>query len=671
MTANQYPFFESGQTLTAADLNMVQGFLHARDCLVGRMTGFGVNCGLGGTVSGATLTIQPGLAVDQTGEPLVLPAAQQITLAPPALTPSYDFIETAPGGFSIVLEAADVPQPAPDCGEADCAGHATLHTVGVTLRTVAGRVTGTRMDFSNEDLLKAEPIRLALDSTPTNSYTALRDAVANRLTNGTEPLADTALIAKLKATSIATTDSPGIKGYKSGWLNMVLFATLDLLRVRALLQLGCDRETTRPGVVLGWVQQVDGAWVFECGYRHVWEPPRGLTEAFFGGSCVNPVGRFQDGLEALLAGYAPPDPVPKGNLDPPVFCPQGSILFKGKCVSVYYPPKVFPGKWAEKWKIDPLGPIWYPPHEENWKEPWKIYETEGWDFFEDGVIGATDYLGRKADAVQDVLKKFISDKGGVADIQVVAVGAVENLKGYLPSGGFSPSDTIVLTANAAGNVIATGRVPAVRNTRNVGAALPAAMIAATDAKAAATELRGLTQAVETRIDTAEAGFSGLMHDFTALRGEFQSYKGGTFDTSGYGVRIATMERQLTKFEEVNRRVSTVEGKVDVLAKLPTGGGKGIEKDLGKGIAEFARTTVAAMRSLPEVENRNFQRYTAAADRARADLESAIAADDPELISEATLAVLDTVRTMVKASGAGPEHGRTLDTQLRNLGGLIT
>ncbi|MPY55729.1 hypothetical protein [Streptomyces spongiae] len=669
MTANQYPFFESGQTLTAADLNMVREFQHARDRLVGRMTGFGVNCGLGGSVSGTTLTIQPGLAVDQPGEPLVLPTAQPINLAPPAMNVSYDFIDTAPGGFSVVLEATDEPEAAPDCGEGDCAGHATLHTVGVALRTVAGRVTGTRMDFSDDELLKAEPIRLALDSTPVNSYAALRDLIEYRLKNGTEPLVDPALIAKLKATSVDSADSPGAQGYKCGWLNMVLFATLDLLRARALLHLSCDRTTTRPGVVLGWVHQVGGDWTFECAYRHAWEPPRGLTEVFFGGTCDNPASRLQDELEALLAGFAPPAPVPQGEVEPPVFCPKGSILIRGKCVNIFYPPEQIPHEWAERWRINPRDPIWYPPFEEKWKQPWEIYQTEGWDFFEDGVFGATDYLGRPADVVRDKLRDFITSTSGAAVIKVVDVGAVDDMKGYLPSGGFSPSDTIVLTKDAAGKVIATGRVPAVRNVRIVGAALPEAVSAATDAKAAATEMRGLTATVVSRVDTAEANFSGLKRDFTTLHGEFQSYKGGAFDSSGYGVRIATAEAQLKRLEEVQHRISLVEGKVDVLAKLPKE--KTIDRNLGKGVSEFAQATVAAMQSLPEVQNPNFQRYTAAAARARADLDSAIAAGDPELVTEATLAVLGTVRTMVKASGVSAEHGRELDTQLRNLGGLIT
>jgi uncharacterized repeat protein (TIGR01451 family) len=42
----------------------------------------------------------------------------------------------------------------------------------------------------------------------------------------------------------------------------------------------------RAGVVLGWVHQVGGFWFFDCNYRHAWEPPRGFSQAFFGGNPV-------------------------------------------------------------------------------------------------------------------------------------------------------------------------------------------------------------------------------------------------------------------------------------------------------------------------------------------------------------------------------------------------
>ena len=672
MPDNQYPSFESGQSLTAADLNMLRAFLHERDRLVGRMIGFGINCGLGGVTSGTTLTMQPGLAVDQYGEPLVLATTQTISLPPTAATPSYDFISTTPGGFSVVLEATDIVAPAPDCGETDCAGHAELHTRGVTLRTVAGRVTGTRMDFSAETLLTVEPIRLALDSTPINSYTALRNAIATRLTNGTSPLVNPVLIANLQATSVATGDTAGIKGYKCGWLNMVLFATLDLLRCEALMRLSCDRSTARPGVVLGWVRQVSGVWVFDCSYRHAWEPPRGFTEAFLGGTCTDPCGRYRDALEAILAGYAPPDPVPPSGGTPPVVaCPHGSIRVHGVCIPVYYPPPVIPDHWYIPWleELDPLGPVWNPPIDELWREPWKVYESEPWDVFDDGVIGISDYVGQPAVDVEDVLGTFITAGGGIADIQVVGIGEAELIPGYLPSGGFSPSDTVVLT-EVGGHVVATGRVGALHNTRNVGTALPAALQAATEAVAAADELRDLTSEAGGRFETLDGAINDLEISLGALRTDFNGYKGGQFDQGGFGARLGIAEERLKGLVDFGGRVAKLEGQVGVLANLPKGGlVKGLDREFGQGLVEFTETTVSAMKSLGDVENKNFARYTAAAERAQSELEIALGTDDPEIIGTSTLKLLDSVRTMVKASGAAPSVGSQLDAQLRKLQGL--
>jgi hypothetical protein len=681
MSDNQYPVFESGQTLTAADLNMLRAFLHERDHLVARMTGFGINCGLGGVVSGTTLTIKPGLAVDQPGEPLVLTTEQTISLPLTAMTPSYDFIATSTpsgqpvGGFSVVLEATDTVVPTPDCGEADCAGHADLHTRAVTLRTVAGRVTGTRMDFAGETLLNEEPIRLELDSTPINSYTALRNAIATRLTNSpNSPLVNPTLIANLQVTSIAAGDTAGIKGYKAGWLNMVLFAALDLLRAEALMKLACDRTTSRPGVVLGWVHQVGTGWVFDCSYRHAWEPPRGLSEAFFGGTCSDPLSLYRDELEAVLAGFAPPDPVPSGPVEPPHACPKGTIRTAGgKCVSVYYPPRKIPDNWQKHWQLDKLRPRWRPPDEKMlWANPWIVYETPGWGFFEDGVIDAGDYVGRPGTEVKNVLDGYILSQGGVADLKLVTADKIEDLgrDGYLPAGGFSPSDTFVLTVDGAGKVIATGRVPAVRNTRNVGAALPAAVNAATEAKAAAGELKGIFDNLAGRFTEVNKALKGVNDDLAQLRGDFNSYKGGTFDQGGFGARLNTMENQVLEFRAYNQRISTVEGKVDVIQKYSVPETRGLSPTVGRGLAEFTKTTVAAMKSLPAVDNANFQRYTDAAEKSQTQFEATLATEDPQAIASAAVTLLGTVRTMVKASGASPELGKQLDEQLRNLGGML-
>src|SRR3954452_16138043 len=126
--ATEYPVYEPGQTLTAHELNTTTAFLMARDQLLGRLIGFGINAGLGGSVTGLTLTISPGLAIDQLGRPVLLPMAQDINLPPTSVTPSYDFINSAVDGFSVVIETdEDVAAPLP-CGEAGCGGHPEVHT---------------------------------------------------------------------------------------------------------------------------------------------------------------------------------------------------------------------------------------------------------------------------------------------------------------------------------------------------------------------------------------------------------------------------------------------------------------------------------------------------------------------------------------------------------------
>jgi hypothetical protein len=669
MSSNQYPLFEPGETLTAADLNMLQLFLHDRDRLVGRMTGFGINCGLAGSVTGTTLTIQPGLALDQDGEPLILAAAGTISLPPTAVTPSYDFVDPGPGGFSVVLESAETVEPAPDCGQADCAGHAELHTVGVILRTVAGRVTGTRMDFDGETLLAVTPMGLSADSNPTAAYGPLRDAIATRLTNGTSPEVTPGLITELQATSIAADDSPGIVGYKCGWLNLVLFATLDLLRAEALLTAGCDRGTTRPGAVLGWVNQVGGNWVFDCSYRHAWEPPRGFTEAFLGGTCTDPAALAREALEALLAGYAPPDPAPAGVVDPPTSCPKGSIMIRGKCYPIFYPPPQIIPEWAGKWKIvDPKGPVWNPP-DETWSQPWTVYQTPSWDFFGDGVIGVSHYVGYQAADVQGVLKTYIEGAGGISDIKVIDAGIADLPPGYMASGGFSPSDTLVLSVDGNQRVTATGRVPAARNTRSVGVALPAALDAAAGAQKSADELRGLSTSLQTQFQTLSTSVSTLSTNFGSLQTDFDTFKTTGFQDTVFGQRFTALEQQVGSLSSAQAQIA---GKVDVLTGIavPVRPVTGLNPALGRGIANFASTTIAAMRSLAGVQNPDFGRYTDAAEQAQTQFEADVAAGDPGLIGRSALNLLDTMRTMVKASGASPEAGQQLDAQFRELGGLM-
>ena len=158
MPDNQYPVFEGGQTLTAEDLNRCEVFGHHRDRLLGRLTGFGVNCGLGGKVSGTTLTIDPGLAIDQVGEPLILPAAADHRPAAGASRPAST--SSTAGARRVLRRARSRPtRPAgaglrPDGLRGSCrAAHTRVPPCGST----AGRITGPRFDFAGETLLASSP----------------------------------------------------------------------------------------------------------------------------------------------------------------------------------------------------------------------------------------------------------------------------------------------------------------------------------------------------------------------------------------------------------------------------------------------------------------------------------------------------------------------------------
>lgn len=696
MPDTTYPVFESGQTLTRTDLNLLRAFLHERDRLVGRMIGFGINAGFGGSCSGATLTIQAGLAVDQVGEPLVLTAPQTIALPPTAMTPSYDFI-TAGAGFSVVLEATETIDPAPACGEADCAGHAEHHTKSVVLRTVTGRLSGAHFDFASEPLLLLEPIRLGLDSAPTTSFAALRDAIADRLTNVASPLINPTLITQLRSRTIAVGDSPAVKGYKCAWLNMVLFATLDLLRLEALLAVSANRTTARPGVVLGWVHQVAGTWVFECGYRHAWEPPRGFTEAFLGGTCTDPAGHYRDLVEEIIAGWAPPDPPPPGGggVTPPVLCPKGTIRIGNKCHHVYYPPVDIPDKWAEPWlePFNPIDPLWDPPFEDpGWLiNPADVYGGDPIDFFGDGQIGGLQYVGQPGPDVQGVLTTYIDGNGGVADVRLVTHTEAQALDGYQPASSFAPSDTIVLSVNQAGNVIATGRVPAARNTRRIAAALPAAEAAVAEAQTLAADLTLLATGLQEEFSGLDNSFTELGQEFVTLQGQFDDYRGGQFDTSGYGLRIGALEQEVLDLDGLGQRISNLEGQfgqIDYLgqqildvkgygervSKLEgqvgffgremVGGRqvKGMSPAVARSFSEFAETTVAAVRAMERAGTLT-QRYATDVERANAQLEVDVAAGDPDMIASSALGLMKSMRTMVKSALKGTPEGATLGSQL--------
>ena len=551
MVQTQYPVFVAGQTLTRDDLNVLRDHLRDRDRTVGRLVGFGVSCGLGGEVRSDGLHISPGLAIDQGGEALVLPGEGVLPLPPVASAGvTFPFVAgTSADGFTVVIEATDDSAGATGCSEVGCDGHAELHTTGVALRVVPGRLVADRVDFSSEPLLARSPVAVAANSTVSKTaFDGLRDAILGRVG---DRLGAT-LRAKLAALTIETTDLPAIAAYKAAFLNEVLFAALDLLRFEALMSVACLRAASRPGVALGRVHQVGAAWVWDCGGGHHWEPPSGLTMALLGGSCSNPAKPLVDRLVSLVDTFAlPPVPAPA---DPPKDPPTGGFHLCGKgtyrwrdCRIKIYPERTIPDKWRRPWIEEKFPP------DRGYVDPvreWEVYEIDPPDVLNGGVIDLTDSFGAAAGGVAVLLETLIGGEGLTPDVQVLTVAQAAALEGYHPAGAVSPSDTVVLVADGMGKVVATGRVSGMSAVRKVGTELPAATRKATEALGATTALRGDLEVTGVRVGAVEvqikdmalevkAGTEGLK-EFGTFREQTVTWREGVEVTlGGLDQRIAS------------------------------------------------------------------------------------------------------------------------------------
>jgi len=671
MTDNEYPEFVKGQTLTSDELNELTTHLRHRDRLVGRMTGFGVNCGLAGSTAGSVITISPGLAVDQRGEPLVLDSARTIDLASATPVGGWSFIDGTKEGWSVILRATDTGVPHTTCTESSCKGHSTTHTAGVELVLAVGRVTGPRFDFPDDALRSVTPILLSKTSQPLTAYSTLRDQVSGLLKNAAGgPLVDPALITLLDGTSIPSSDLAGVKGYKVAWLNMVLFATMDLLRCRALLATSCQRDTTTPGVVVGHVTRAGSVATFSPRYRHAWEPPTGLTTSLLGGSGESPCAPVKDRLETIISGYAPPTPPPTPPstggviVDPPIrFCPKGKIVMRGECINVPFPGEFFevPFPPEDYFTIDPGIYINPDPTRYLVDDPSIFYGTEHLNFLDDGVLQAGGLLGYKGTDVVATLTQTIKDLGVEANVSAIAMTAVKDAVGVEPTLSFSPSDEVLVLTDAAGVAVGMARVPAVRSVRDAGTAIPAA-------KAAVAEVQVLSGTVDRQLK----GFEGALREFDGglqgLTKEFSTLRDGAFDQSGYGVRIGMLEQQLARTVVYGERISTLEGRITPVKGLATA--TGVRPELATGLMEFSRSAIEAMRTIDLPDNRALTKSIAVAEKARGELARLVTAGEVDALGPATLQVLDTMRTMVKSAGTDAALGARLDEQVAALEGLI-
>jgi hypothetical protein len=515
-----YPVFQEGQTLTRDDLTLMQQFFDERARAVGRAIGFGIDCGLDGeitTTGGVAAVIDAGIAIDQDGEVLTLETPVHIPLPPAATATGFNFIKENAGGFTVVLMADESVTPAPACNEVGCEGHAATACRTAELVLVPGQLIGTFFDFESEDLIqKVTPLTAA----PTaKQFDDLKAAILKRL----DTTLSAAAKAKLTSVSIATADLPAIKNAKAAFLNQVLFAALDLLRCRALLELQCLRTVPKAGVALGWAHQVGAKWEWDCSFRHAWEPPAGLSIALVGGACEDACQEHRDRLESLILTFdlppvpKPEDP-PKGggeSGDPYTPCQKVKKGSKGyyfsleDCGLIYVPPKELPHDWHIGWTKLPKG---YPPHVAA-TPVWDVYLTPELDYFGEGMMVLTDAIGRDPEKAKTGITNAVKD----AHVEVLTLDAAQKQPGFTLAAVASPADTIVLIKDAIGKVVDIGTVPAQTGFRNASVAIPAATAAATAAKQIAEGMQATVDKHGQTLSTLE----GEVADFDKFRNEAQ------------------------------------------------------------------------------------------------------------------------------------------------------
>lgn len=601
MTVLSYPGFVEGQILTRDDLNGLRDYLRDRDSTLGRVVGFGIAGGLVGEVRTDGLHIGAGLAVDQAGQALMLPADQTLPLPPQpdeiphgdGEVPYGDLVDPAAGGFSVVLVATDTTQAAQPCNEDGCGGHSEVHTTGVDLLVVPGRLIPYGTDFSQEELLNAVPLTVTDTGGVSGSVVGLRDQILARVGDLLPQLTRQ----KLAELTIAG-DKNAVAVAKAAFVNEVLFATLDLLRFQALMDRAVFLDADRPGVVLGWVHAAGGGWAWDCSYRHVWEPQTGVALALFGDTCGDPALPWLQRLQALIDTFVPPtipdDDKPPVVVDPPFICRGYRKFVHVDCGVRVYPPVELPPDWWKKWTVVPDwgdNPLKIPQP----VDPVDVYRIDTPDPVDYGVIDLVGVLGSRATDTRGMLVDLVGSSGVTQPgVEILSASQARDLPGFAFDGMAGPADTIVLIANDAGRVVGTGRVAHGQSVKNLGTQLPAAVNAAAEASQQAA--------------TALQRYDGVAGNVTELQTKFADL-GNTYVTRS---AFEGVERQLGGLDslvqqKVEVQVAAYSSQVNTQLPNLVGAAFATYQDQVKETSELARNLAGqnevAMKQLQQLNGR--------------------------------------------------------------------
>jgi len=672
MTVLQYPGFVEGQILRRDDLNGLRDYLADRDRTLARAVGFGIAGGLVGEVVTGGLRITAGLAIDQPGEVLMLSADQTLPLPPTAddVKPPFDFLDAAVQGFTVVLVRTDVSETTVPCTETGCSGHSVVHDTGVDLLVVPGRLVPYGTDFAQETLLNAVPLSRTATGGVSGSFVTLRDLILARV----DTLLPQPTRQRLATMTIATTDKNAVALAKAAFLNEVLFAALDLLRFKALMDRNVFLETQTPGVALGWLHPAGGSWAWDCAYRHAWDPQGGIALALFGGGCGNPALPWVQRLVSIIDTFEPPtipdDAQPPIIVDPPFICYHHTKFIHEDCNFKKYPPETIDPDWWKKWQ-----------HIPDWGDlpfeitkpvlPEDVYGGGVTDPVELGVIDLVSVLGSEAEVTKGLLTDVI-EKSGVtqAGVDILTADQARKTPGFAFDGMAGPADRVVLIKSDAGRVIGTGTVPLKQSMKDLGVQLPVAVGKADAASVQAKEAIGKYDALNGKVDAFGTTFvtKDVFAQAELERNDFQTNISQQLtglnvtlkdevavQVAVYKAEIATQLPMVVSdsFGSIEEKLEKVNGRVDALFSKPRISGLqdvAVADNLTAVMREL-RTTVAE--TAPADKQAEVEAHLKEVDLNLARIDALAAAggvplaDSPEALTN----VVDSLVAGLKASGA--------------------
>ena len=660
MTVIQFPVFVKGQTLTDDDLNDLRDSLEEIDRRTGRSIGFGINCGLGGSIAANILTIENGIAIDQLGQVLELDAPFTVGLAPTASPDEPPaFIDAAPGGFTPVLHLASRDLPAPQCNEAGCEGHAKQREVSSAVTIFGGRLKDAVRDFGEEPLLDQEPLLVRKTGTVSGGFIALKTAIVNRMGDRLNADART----KLSGMTIDS-DLPAIQGFKASFLNQVLFASLDLLRCEFEISGACVTTQDGIGVALGWLHRNGTGWSWDCRFRHDWDVPTGVALALLGGQCSDPCDLYREQLNALINAFevpltpAPPDDPDDGPVE---ICYRkvGSRIIN-ICERVVDAPDRREADLREIYREK----VPFPPRKPE-KTAELVYELPQKDWAEAGTISLKGAVGKKTANVITELTTVLVDKGNTAPIQVVSQNQVTKLDGYQAGITVSAADTVVLVEDGLKKVVGVGSIPANTTMRGAVAEVPRVAGLAASAETAAKTALSTTTTFTNRLNTVDdtlKGFTTFQTNILSWQSGIDGRVGGLTSEINSKALAAVGQYQLAMQSEIDERIGVAVntlrvGLVDqVRAEMQAVGGQ-VKTDVTK---DFQAATTT-LRKEVEADQKQLTNKVGDLDQHVAALsgEVQVATRDADRSNQR----IDTVLTRTRPDVGGIGGVRTVDRPL--------